>query len=85
MRSSQEVRASGCQCQVATMLGSIPAQWNLGAADEAVLITYIKRKKSINPPITNICSQALDLCAPVKFCILLLFYVLCLERHTQMY
>ncbi len=52
MRSSQVVRASGCQCQSRTQSWvrsqHPPTRWNLrGAADEAMLnrVTYIKNKK----------------------------------------
>jgi hypothetical protein len=57
MRSSREVRASGCQCLRRNSPGfksrHLPTQWNL-RGDEAVLNTVHEIKKTPkNPPVTK--------------------------------
>jgi hypothetical protein len=54
MRSSLVIRASDCQCQFGPGFRSQhpSAQWNRGAADEAVLKT-VRKKLKIRPKNIN--------------------------------
>jgi hypothetical protein len=74
MRSSRVVRvAMAVNAKIATVLGSIPylpTQWNLRAADEAVLknVHTIRKKSSFKALITVVVREA-DLSSSPLLCV----------------